>query len=102
MIIGRIFIYITLLRLFAEGLISSNGIDIEEEFKMFKQVGGVEEFTEKYDELRALMLVAHPYLTKSYFLKTYISCLKTVVMCYVKIGRLDTLLEVYILASQAF
>lgn len=70
----------------------ANTLSIEEEFKLLRQIGGVEEFTEKYEDMRVLMLLVHHYLTEDYFLNCYISCLNRTIRCFVKTGRLRTLL----------
>lgn len=73
---------------------------IEEEFKLLRQVGGVDEFTEKFEEMRSLMMQVYPYLTEQYFLNNYVSSLKRVVRCFVRIAQPRTLLEVYWFAKE--
>lgn len=51
-------------------------LSLDEEFTALKQLGSVDEFTEKYEEMRSLLLHERPYLTKEYFLQNFICRLK--------------------------
>lgn len=71
-----------------------------EEFVAFKQVNGVEEFTNKYEEFRSLLLQSHPYLTEQYFLENYIAILKQNLKCFVRTAKPATLVNVVWFARQ--
>lgn len=81
-------------------MFGTNFISIEEDFKLLRQAGDIDEFIDKYDEMRGLMSQVHLYLTKTYFLNNHISCLKRAIRCFVRTSRLTTMLETYCLAKE--
>ena len=50
--------------------------DIVEEFNKIQQVGSVENYQEKFEELKPLMLMKNPQLDEGYFVSSFISELK--------------------------
>lgn len=50
--------------------------DIVEEFNKLTQVGTVDEFLGKFEELKAQMLVRNPNLNESHFLSSFVGALK--------------------------
>lgn len=62
-------------------------VTIDEEFMTLRQVGTMEEFTEKYEEIRSILLQEIPYLTEEYFLNNYVCRLKMNIRCSVRAAR---------------
>ncbi|KAL8171875.1 hypothetical protein V2J09_023679 [Rumex salicifolius] len=65
--------------------------DVVEEFNKLCQEDSVEVYTDKFEELRAFMLMYNSTLTESYFISSYISGLKEEIRSLVKIGQPSTL-----------
>lgn len=78
----------------------SRNLSLDEEFIALKQVGGVEEFTEKYEKIRSLLLQERPYLTEEYFLQNYICRLKPTLRCFVRTSLPKTLEDAIWFARQ--
>ncbi|XP_019179173.1 PREDICTED: uncharacterized protein LOC109174389 [Ipomoea nil] len=57
---------------------------VMEDFVVLKQTGGLDDFNDKYEEFKSLLLQSHPYLTDSYFLENYIARLKQNLRCFVR------------------
>ncbi|XP_031108696.1 uncharacterized protein LOC116013188 [Ipomoea triloba] len=74
--------------------------DVMEEFAYFKQVGGVLEFTDKFEEFRSLLLQNHPTLTDSYFLEAYVARLKQTLRCFVRAAQPKALADAVWFAKQ--
>ena len=53
-----------------------NIIDTVEEFNKMRQQGLVEEYLRRFEELRAVIGIAHPGLSEAYFVSSFISGLK--------------------------
>lgn len=88
---------------FAESVCRRFGGDsgaVMEEFAGFKQVGGVLEFTDKFEEFRSLLIQKHPTLTDSYFLEAYIARLKPNLRCFVTTTQPKTLADAVWFAKQ--
>lgn len=62
-------------------------VSLMEDFASFKQWGGVNDFTDKYEGFKSLLLQSHPYLTDNYFMKNYIARLKQHLRCFVRTYR---------------
>lgn len=89
--------------LFVEAVCRSFGsrnLSIGEEFTALKQLGSVDEFTEKYEEMRSLLLQESLYLTEEYFLQNYICRLKPTLRCFVRTSLPMTLEDAIWFAKQ--
>lgn len=71
------------------------GSEIVEEFNKLDQKGSIEDYTEKFEELRAGMLSINPHLPESYFVSSFVSGLKGEIKSLVKLGRPGSLMMVY-------
>ncbi|KAL4291734.1 hypothetical protein GQ457_14G021280 [Hibiscus cannabinus] len=69
--------------------------DIIEEFNKLAQKGNVEEYQEKFEELRPYMIQQSPYLDELYFVSNFISGLKEEIRHRVKVNQPRTLNEAY-------
>ena len=65
--------------------------DVVEEFNKIKQNGSVAEYQRRFEELKALMLNHNPYLTKAYFVSSFISWLNEELRLMVKVLLPQTL-----------
>ncbi|XP_031110384.1 uncharacterized protein LOC116014814 [Ipomoea triloba] len=74
-------------------------VSIDEEFTVLKQLGGVEEFTDKFEEMRSMLLQVRPYLTDEYFLGNYVCRLKQVIRCFVRSAKPENLEDAIWLAK---
>ena len=79
------------------GLIGSR--DVVEEFNKLQSKGTVEEYQEKFEELKTKMLIKNSQLNESYFISNFISGLKEQVKPMVKISKPDTLSKVFEIAK---
>ena len=52
------------------------GRDVVEEFNKLQQVEQVEEWQEKFEELKTFMMIKNPHLGEEYFVSSFISGLK--------------------------
>ena len=48
-------------------------VDIVKEFNKLKQLGNVEMYQKRFEELRSYMIQHKPYLTEVYFMSSYLS-----------------------------
>ncbi|XP_027150132.1 uncharacterized protein LOC113750340 [Coffea eugenioides] len=69
--------------------------DIIEEFNKLQQEGSVEEYQERFEELKPLMLARNSNLDESYFTSSFISGLKEEIKPMVKMLRPTTLSEAF-------
>lgn len=58
--------------------------DVIEEFNKLKQNGTVEEYQTRFEELRSLLSLSHPYLDEEYFVSSFISGLEELIRLAVK------------------
>ncbi|XP_052201138.1 uncharacterized protein LOC127807380 [Diospyros lotus] len=67
-------------RTFAEELCGrfgeKNMTDMVEEFNKLRQQGSIEDYLRRFEELRAVIGIAHPSLSETYFVSSFISGLK--------------------------
>lgn len=63
-LIGDNLLYIAICRRLGHGIAS-----IDEEFIVLKQLGSVKEFTDKFEEMRSILVRVKPYLKEDYFLE---------------------------------
>ena len=70
-------------------------LDIVEEFNKLQQVGTVEEYKEKFEELKTLMLTKNPKLDESYFISSFISGLKEEIKPMVKMFKPQALSKAF-------
>ncbi|KAH0748079.1 hypothetical protein KY290_027311 [Solanum tuberosum] len=80
---------------FKEELISRFGEilveDVVEEFNKLSQVGSVDEFLGKFEDLKAQMLIRNPALNEAHFLSSFIGALKEEIRFAVKLFKPITL-----------
>lgn len=69
--------------------------DVVEEFNKLQQEGTVEEYVEKFEELRVLMAAANPYLSESYYISSFISGLKKEIKPMLRILEPQTLYNAF-------
>jgi len=65
--------------------------DIVEEFNKLQQLGTVLEYQVRFEELKAVMLIHNPYLTKAYFVSSFINGLSEELRPMVKVLQPRTL-----------
>ena len=68
-----------------------NGRDVIEEFNKLQQECNVEEYQEKFEELKPLMMLKNCNVDESYFISSFISGLKKKIKPMVKMMKLATL-----------
>lgn len=51
-------------------------MNVMEEFSVQKQIGCVEDYADKFEEFRGLLLQVYPYLTDEYVLDNFVARLK--------------------------
>lgn len=68
-------------------------MDIVEEFNKMKQHGSVQEYQLQFEELKSLMLSRNPYMTKDYFVSSFLSGLNEKLRSAVKMTRPRTVQE---------
>ncbi|XP_027102590.1 uncharacterized protein [Coffea arabica] len=85
--------------LLCERFSGKGSLDIVEEFNKLQQVGTVEEYEEKFEELKTLMLTKNPRLDESYFVSSFISGLKEEIKPMVKMFRPQTLTKAFEVAE---
>ncbi|XP_027183811.1 uncharacterized protein LOC113782099 [Coffea eugenioides] len=73
--------------------------DIVEEFNKLQQRGSVEEYEEKFEELKTLMLMKNPRLDELYFVSSFISGLKEDIKPMVKMFKPQTLMKAFEVAE---
>nr|XP_027120660.1 uncharacterized protein LOC113737665 [Coffea arabica] len=74
------------------------GKDIVEEFNKLHQTGKVEEYQERFEELKVLMTMKNPHLSEEYFVSSFISGLKDEIKTMIKMLRPTSLSETFELA----
>ncbi|XP_027178065.1 uncharacterized protein LOC113777230 [Coffea eugenioides] len=75
-----------------------NGRDVVEKFNKLRKSGKVEEYQEKFEEFKTLMIVKNPHLDEEYFV-CFISGLKDEVKIMIKMLKPTTLSEAFDLAA---
>ncbi|XP_027127715.2 uncharacterized protein [Coffea arabica] len=75
------------------------GRDIVEEFNKLQQVGSVEEYQEKFEELKALMMIRNRNLDEKYFISSFLSGLKEEIKPMIKMLKPVTLVEAFELSQ---
>nr|XP_027071740.1 uncharacterized protein LOC113696535 [Coffea arabica] len=85
--------------LLCERFSGKGSLDIVEEFNKLQQVGTVEEYEEKFEKLKTLMLTKNPKLDESYFVFSFISGLKEEIKPMVKMFRPQTLTKAFEVAE---
>ncbi|XP_071917152.1 uncharacterized protein [Coffea arabica] len=73
--------------------------DIVEEFNKLQQIGNVEEYQEKFEELKALMMIKNQNLDENYFIFSFISGLKEEIKPMIKMLKPATLAEAFALSQ---
>ncbi|XP_071906170.1 uncharacterized protein [Coffea arabica] len=73
--------------------------DVIEEFNKLQQKGAVEEYEEKFEELKTLMLLRNPKLDELYFVSSFISGLKEEIRPMVKMFKPQTLAKAFEVAE---
>ncbi|XP_027066512.1 uncharacterized protein [Coffea arabica] len=73
--------------------------DVIEEFNKLQQKGVVEEYEEKFEELKTLMLLRNPKLDELYFVSSFISGLKEEIRPMVKMFKPQTLAKAFEVAE---
>nr|XP_027083907.1 uncharacterized protein LOC113706223 [Coffea arabica] len=73
--------------------------DVVEEFNKLQQKGTVEEYEEKFEELKTLMLIRNPRLDEGYFISSFISGLKDEIKPMVKMFKPLTLSKAFEVAE---
>jgi hypothetical protein len=69
--------------------------DIVEEFNKLTQEGGMEEYVERFKELKSLMYSLNPLLPESYYISSFISGLKEDIKPMLKILKPGTLMTAF-------
>ena len=87
------------IELLCERFSGKGSLDIAEEFNKLQQRGTVEEYEEKFEELKTLMLTRNPKFDKSYFVSNFISGLKDEIKPMVKMFKPQTLLKAFEVAK---
>jgi hypothetical protein len=72
-----------------------NRDDIVEEFNKLTQEGGMEEYVERFEELKSLMHSLNPLLLESYYISSFISGLKEDIKPMLKILKPGTLMTTF-------
>ena len=72
-----------------------NRDDIVEEFNKLTQEGGMEEYVERFEELKSLMHSLNPLLLESYYISNFISGLKEDIKPMLKILKPGTLMTAF-------
>nr|XP_027067626.1 uncharacterized protein LOC113693266 [Coffea arabica] len=85
--------------LLCERFSGKGSLDIVEEFNKLQQIGTVQEYEEKFEELKTLMLTKNPKLDESYFVSSFISGLKEEVKPMVKMFKPQTLSKAFEVAE---
>nr|XP_027081138.1 uncharacterized protein LOC113703854 [Coffea arabica] len=73
--------------------------DIVEEFNKLQQIGNVEEYQEKFEELKALMMMTNRNMDETYFISSFISGLKEEIKPMIKMLKPATLAEAFELSQ---
>ena len=70
-----------------------------EEFNKLRQSSKVEEYKEKFEELKTLMIIRNQHLDEEYFVSSFISGLKEEIKTMIRMLKLATLSEAFELAA---
>ena len=70
-----------------------NRVDIVEEFNKLTHEGGIEEYVERFEELKSLMHSLNSLLPESYYISSFISGLKEDIKPMLKILKPETLMK---------
>lgn len=81
-----------------ERFAEKGGRDVVEEFNKLRQNGSVEEYQEKFEELKSLMLMKNPKLDEQYFVSSFISGLKDEIRPMVKMFKPEKLSKAFDIA----
>nr|XP_027097511.1 uncharacterized protein LOC113717062 [Coffea arabica] len=73
--------------------------DVVEEFNKLQQIGNVEDYQEKFEELKALMMMKNRNLDEKYFISSFISGLKEEIKPMIKMLKPLTLTDAFELAQ---
>ncbi|XP_071926216.1 uncharacterized protein [Coffea arabica] len=73
--------------------------DVVEEFNKLQQDGSVEEYQEKFEELKSLMLIKNRNLDENYFISSFISGLYEEIKPMIRMLKPDTLTETFELSQ---
>nr|XP_027120832.1 uncharacterized protein LOC113737890 [Coffea arabica] len=76
-----------------------NGRDVVEEFNKLRQSGKVEDYQEKFEELKIMMMIRNPHLDEEYFVSSFISELKDEIKTMIKMLKPMNLSEAFELAA---
>jgi len=80
---------------FVDGLCERFGekgmLDVVEEFDKLRQGGSIQAYQQIFEELKALMLISNPTLTKGYFVSSFISELNEEIHPTIKMFQLKTI-----------
>nr|XP_027126124.1 uncharacterized protein LOC113742491 [Coffea arabica] len=85
--------------LLCERFASKASRDVVEEFNKLQQRGTVEEYEEKFEELKTLMVLRNPKLDELYFVSSFISGLKEEIRPMVKMFKPQTLSKAFEIAE---
>lgn len=69
--------------------------DVIEEFNKLQQEGNVEEYQEKFEELKPLMLIKNRNLDENYYISSFISGLREEIKPMIRMLKLATLTEAF-------
>jgi hypothetical protein len=72
-----------------------NSADIVEEFNKLIQKGDIDEYVERFEELKSLMYSLNPSLPESYYISSFISGLKEEIKLMLKILKPTTLIQAF-------
>ncbi|XP_027088658.1 uncharacterized protein [Coffea arabica] len=76
-----------------------NGKDVVEEFNKLQQARNVEEYQERFEELKTLMMIKNPHLDEEYFISSFISGLKDEIKTMIRMLRPTTLSQTFEMAT---
>ncbi|KAL8158626.1 hypothetical protein V2J09_000163 [Rumex salicifolius] len=79
-----------------------DGSDVVEEFNKLQQQEDLEEYNEKFEDLRASILLLNPSLPESYFISSYVSGLRNEIKHLVRLGKPTSLALTFEHAKQHF
>ncbi|XP_071920623.1 uncharacterized protein [Coffea arabica] len=76
-----------------------NDKDVVEEFNNLQEAGNVEEYQERFEELKTLMMIKNPHLDEEYFISSFISGFKDEIKTMIRILRPTTLSQIFEMAT---
>lgn len=74
--------------------------DVQDLFNKLSQTGTVNDYEDKFEELRALVVTKHRSLTEDYFVSSFLSGLQDHIKSAVRMFRPQTLVDAIFLAKQ--